>query len=163
MLSLLGSFQATLAGKTIAGFESDRVRALLAYLAVECDRPHRRETLTGLLWPDWPDTSALTNLRNSLANLRKAIGDRETAVPAISTNRRTLQFSFGRGQLGGCAHLPQPDRPGPGLSNAWKKASRSTADPFWKASDSKTARCLTNGSSGCATSFSASACLRWSG
>ena len=34
-LSLLGSFQATLDGKTIAGFESDRVRALLAYLAVE--------------------------------------------------------------------------------------------------------------------------------
>ncbi len=93
-LSLLGSFQATLDGKTIAGFESDRVRALLAYLAVECDRPHRRETLTGLLWPDWPDTSALTNLRNSLANLRKAIGDREAAVPAISANRETLQFNI---------------------------------------------------------------------
>ena len=97
MLSLLGSFQATLDGKTIAGFESDRVRALLAYLAVESDRPHRRETLTGLLWPDWPDTSALTNLRNSLANLRKAIGDREAAVPAISANRETLQFSMDGG------------------------------------------------------------------
>ena len=92
-LALLGSFQATLNGIMIAGFESDRVRALLAYLAVEPDRSHRRETLTGLLWPDWPDTSALTNLRNSLANLRKAIGDREAAIPTILANRETLQFN----------------------------------------------------------------------
>ncbi len=113
-LSLLGSFQATLDGKTIAGFESDRVRALLAYLAVESDRPHRRETLTGLLWPDWPDTSALTNLRNSLANLRKAIGDRESAVPAISANRETLQFNFSGGSwvdVHTFRSLTSPDQP----------------------------------------------------
>ncbi len=44
-LSLLGSFQATLDGRPITGFESDRVRGLLAYLAVEADRPHRRDDL----------------------------------------------------------------------------------------------------------------------
>ena len=47
-LSLLGSFQATLDGKPITGFKSNRVRALLAYLAVEADRQHRREVLARL-------------------------------------------------------------------------------------------------------------------
>ena len=49
ILSLLGTFQVTLDGQQVTGFKSDKVRALLAYLAVETDRPHRREVLAGLL------------------------------------------------------------------------------------------------------------------
>ena len=48
-LTLLGPFQASLDGQPITAFRYDKVRALLAYLAVESDRPHRRETLAGLL------------------------------------------------------------------------------------------------------------------
>jgi predicted ATPase/DNA-binding SARP family transcriptional activator len=92
-LLLLGSFQAALNEKPITDFESDRVRALLAYLAVETDRPHRREKLAGLVWPDWPHRSALTNLRNALANLRKAIGDRKIAEPVLIVDRETIQFN----------------------------------------------------------------------
>ena len=92
-LSLLGPFQVTLDGKTLTGFESDRVRALLAYLAVEANRPHRREGLAALLWPDWPQRSALTNLRNALSNLRKTIGDRKTAAPILLVSRETIQFN----------------------------------------------------------------------
>lgn len=92
-LSLLGSCQATLDGRPIAGFESDRVRALLAYLAVEAGRPHRRDKLVGLLWPDWPEPSASTNLRNALSNLRKAIGDREATFPVLLVDRETIQFN----------------------------------------------------------------------
>jgi DNA-binding SARP family transcriptional activator len=44
------------------GFESIKVRALLAYLAVEAKWPHRRKALAGLLWPDLPDETARTNL-----------------------------------------------------------------------------------------------------
>ena len=40
-LSLLGPLHAERAGARIRGFESNKVRALLAYLAVEADRPHR--------------------------------------------------------------------------------------------------------------------------
>ena len=46
--------------------------ALLVYLAVESERPHRRESLVGLLWPDYAERSARANLRHSLANLRSA-------------------------------------------------------------------------------------------
>ena len=82
-ISLLGSFQVTLDGEPVTGFESARVRALLAYLAVESDRPHRRETLAGLLWPNWPDRSARTNLRRALSNLRKAIQDHSAIPPYL--------------------------------------------------------------------------------
>ena len=40
-----GRFQVTLDSHPIASFESDKVRALLAYLAVEARRPHPREAL----------------------------------------------------------------------------------------------------------------------
>ena len=62
-LSLLGPLQVALGDRQVKGFKSNKVRALLAYLAVEADRPHRRETLAGLLWPEWPDRDALGNLR----------------------------------------------------------------------------------------------------
>jgi DNA-binding SARP family transcriptional activator/predicted negative regulator of RcsB-dependent stress response len=92
-LSLLGSFQAALDGKPITRFKSNRVRALLAYLAVEAERPHGREALAGLLWPDWPDREALSNLRYSLSDLRRAIGDREADPPFLLISRNNLQFN----------------------------------------------------------------------
>jgi DNA-binding SARP family transcriptional activator len=79
-LSLLGPFQVTLDGQPVTGFESAQV---LAYLAIEADRPHRRETLAGLLWPDWPDRAAISNLRHALANLRQTIGDRLARCPFL--------------------------------------------------------------------------------
>jgi DNA-binding SARP family transcriptional activator len=65
----------------VTSFKSNKVRALLAYLAVEVDRPHRREVLAGLLWLKWPDQDALSNLRYALSDLRQAIGDHSTQFP----------------------------------------------------------------------------------
>ena len=92
-LSLLGSFQATLDGEPIAGFEANKVRALLAYLAVRADLLHRREALAGLLWPERPDRAALSSLRNALANLRTAIGDRAAPTPFLLVTRETIRFN----------------------------------------------------------------------
>jgi DNA-binding SARP family transcriptional activator len=92
-LALLGPFQATLDGLPITAFESAKVRALLAYLAVEGERPHPRAALAGLLWPDWPERSALANLRYALANLREAIGDRAATPPFLLISRESLQFN----------------------------------------------------------------------
>jgi WD40 repeat protein/DNA-binding SARP family transcriptional activator len=107
-LSLLGTFQAALDGQPATGFESNKVRALLVYLAVEADRPHSRETLAGLLWPDYPDRSALNNLRSALANLRQAIGDRQAEPPFLLITRDTIQFNTASDyslDLSGLAHL----------------------------------------------------------
>lgn len=91
-LSLLGSFSAILDGKAIQAFESDKVRALLAYLAVEADRPHRREALTGLLWPEKPELTARHNLNQAIYNLRHALGERDLAASNLLTTPETVQF-----------------------------------------------------------------------
>jgi DNA-binding SARP family transcriptional activator len=53
-IRVLGPLQVTLDGESVGGFHSDKVRALLAYLCLKTERPHRREKLAGLLWPDLP-------------------------------------------------------------------------------------------------------------
>ncbi len=99
-LSLLGPFQVTLHGEPATGFESGKVRALLAYLAVEAHlhptgdrRPHTRTELAGLLWPDRPDQAAFASLRNALSNLRTATGDRHANPPFLQITHKTVQFN----------------------------------------------------------------------
>jgi DNA-binding SARP family transcriptional activator len=92
-ITCLGSFQVALDGQLVTGFKSAKVRALLTYLAVEADRPHLREVLAGLLWPDWPDRDALSNLRYALSDLRGAIGDRTAEPPFLLITRDSLQFN----------------------------------------------------------------------
>jgi DNA-binding SARP family transcriptional activator len=93
VLSLLVPFQVTLDGQAVSGFKSTKVRALLAYLAIEAHRPHYRETLAGLLWPERPERDARNNLRTALANLRQVIGDRTAAPPFLLITRDTIQFN----------------------------------------------------------------------
>ncbi|MCB9420977.1 MAG: winged helix-turn-helix domain-containing protein [Ardenticatenaceae bacterium] len=90
---LLGPFQVELFGEPVTSFSSDKVRALLAYLAAEADRPHRRDKLAGLLWSNSPQQTARTNLRRALADLRKAIGDHQADPPYLLITRQTIQFN----------------------------------------------------------------------
>ena len=92
-IRLLGSPEITLDEQPISGLESDKVRALLVFLAVAGARPFRREKLAALLWPDYPEYSARANLRRALSNLRKALGDREAAQPFLLVTRKTIQFN----------------------------------------------------------------------
>ena len=94
-LSLLGPFQAVVDGEPATGFATAKARALLAYLAVEADHAHTREALAALLWPDWPDRHALSNLRQALANLRATLHDRasDDANPLLLVSRETIQFN----------------------------------------------------------------------
>jgi DNA-binding SARP family transcriptional activator len=91
---LLGPFQVTVAGEVVTGFATDKGRALLAYLMVERDRPHRREALAGLLWPDYPEEAARASLRVALANVRQVIGDRDAPEKGyLEVSRQTIQFN----------------------------------------------------------------------
>jgi DNA-binding SARP family transcriptional activator len=95
-LSLLGALQITLNGKPISSFDSDKVRALFVYLAVEANHSHRREALAEMFWPDKPEGVGRNNLRQSLANLRKSIGDRDSESPFLISSRDQVQFSASR-------------------------------------------------------------------
>lgn len=79
-------------GRSAPKFLSDKVRALLIYLATEHARPFRREALAGLLWPNMPEAKARANLRRALANLRQVIADEDGRFLRIS--RQTLQFNL---------------------------------------------------------------------
>jgi DNA-binding SARP family transcriptional activator/predicted ATPase len=90
---LLGPPQIALDAEPITGFASDKVRALLAYLVVEAQQPHRREKLAGLLWPERPERSARGSLRQALANLRQVMSDHEATPPFFHITRQTIQFN----------------------------------------------------------------------
>ncbi len=89
----LGPLQVRVDGESVSGFASDKVRALLAYLSLAPDRPHRREALAGLLWPEFPERSARSSLRNALANLRRVIRDSSASPPFLHTTHQTIQFN----------------------------------------------------------------------
>jgi WD40 repeat protein/DNA-binding SARP family transcriptional activator len=93
VLSLLGGFQVTRAGVAIAAFESNKVRALLAYLAVEADRVHTRSVLAALLWPDHPEEMARANLRHVLRQLRQTLPDPDPDTPLLLTTHQTIQIN----------------------------------------------------------------------
>jgi len=61
-LTLLGRPEVVCGGMPLTGWSLQKSLALLSYLAVT-DRPHGREALAGLFWPDHPEANARSNLR----------------------------------------------------------------------------------------------------
>ena len=91
-LNLLGAFQAT-RDNTPLGFDTDKTRALLAYLAVEADRPHQRKFLAGLLWSDLPEDRALHSLRQALSALRRSLGEPPNGPTFLLIEREKVQLN----------------------------------------------------------------------
>src|SRR5262249_31639716 len=94
-LAMLGTFEVRCDGATIHDFRSQNIRLLLAYLAIESDRPHEREHLAALIWPDDPLDQALTNLRQTLHRLRQALEPDGTANTLLCISRQTVQLNPG--------------------------------------------------------------------
>lgn len=72
-IHLLGGFEVLLDGRPLSGFESQKVRALLAYLAMPRGAAHGRERLAALFWPEHEPASARSSLRQALYNLRSTL------------------------------------------------------------------------------------------
>ena len=82
-------------------FRTDKMRALLAYLAIHAERPFRRATLATLLWPDWLEADAKRNLRQSIHRL-KALLDKsapQLGQHLLTTTRQTIQLNQAALQL----------------------------------------------------------------
>jgi DNA-binding SARP family transcriptional activator len=91
-VALLGAMQVAAYGAPCR-FAYTRARALLAYLAVEADRPHERDELAGLLWPDLPNPAARTNLRQVLTNLGAVFAAVNADVLRLSRDQVELHRS----------------------------------------------------------------------
>jgi predicted ATPase/DNA-binding SARP family transcriptional activator len=74
-VQLLGSFQVSVNGRTIPPLRSRKGQWLLGLLVLRHGGQVRREWLAEQLWPDSPKQEALTSLRQSLADLKKALGE----------------------------------------------------------------------------------------
>lgn len=72
-IRLFGGFEVLADGRPLSGFESQKVRALLAYLAAQRGAPHGRERLAALFWPEHEPNSARSSLRQALYNLRSTL------------------------------------------------------------------------------------------
>jgi DNA-binding SARP family transcriptional activator len=89
-IQLLGRFSLTYAGKPIAGFSSERLQSLLAYLVLHRHAPQLRQHLAFLLWPDSSDTQSRGNLRKELHTLRQLLPNADTY---IQTDAKAMQWN----------------------------------------------------------------------
>ncbi|MCB0090092.1 MAG: hypothetical protein KDE54_19445 [Caldilineaceae bacterium] len=91
-LNLLGDFRARIDGTEITEFQSNRARALLAYVALHADRPLRRELLASLLWDADVGDRGLTNLRSTLRRVQNALQQKKNSAQFLLINRHSIQF-----------------------------------------------------------------------
>ncbi len=92
-LSILGSLFIQVDEEPLPESRAKKIEALLLYLAVENGRPHRRETLVGLFFPDMPDDMARANLRQTLSRLRRLLFDFDNDIPFLIQSRESVQFN----------------------------------------------------------------------
>lgn len=90
--SFLGVFLVTRSGAPVDTLRYDKVRCLLAWLVVESNRPHRRERLAALFWPDLPIARARQNLSQALYLVRKGLDPAARKPSCLAITSRTVQF-----------------------------------------------------------------------
>ena len=107
-LELLGSPEVTLDGAPIK-VDTRKAVALLAYLALS-GAERRRDSLAGLLWPEYEEGHARAALRRTLSALNRALGGRGLVVNRSSLGVRPDQLWVDverfRALLAGCAQHP---------------------------------------------------------
>ncbi len=99
-ITLFGSPSIMVDGRPVTGFPSSKVTALAYYLAAT-GRPHTRDALAGLIWPDYDSASAKRNLRGALYHLRKQLGD------FVSVNRQAAGFDLTQNVVVDCLRFEQ--------------------------------------------------------
>lgn len=68
-----------------------KAMGLLGYLAAEPNKPHSRELLATLFWPELDDTAARVNLRQVLSSLARSFQDALIESPIIA-DRQSISF-----------------------------------------------------------------------
>ena len=93
-LTLLGGFSLTRDGQ-VCHLAYEKGRALLAFLATEPNRSCSRARLAQLFWPHLSRDTALTNLRQVLLDLRKALDTGDTETSPLQVDRQAVRLLSG--------------------------------------------------------------------
>jgi adenylate cyclase len=97
-INVLGHFEARWSDGEPVGLVTKKAQALLAYLAVEHDRPHTREQLASLFWANTGDDRARHNLRQALSKIRHCCdcvvtsGGDSLAIDPASCSADVIEF-----------------------------------------------------------------------
>lgn len=89
-LTLLGGFGLRSADGRELALSTRKDRLLLAYLALNSERPLARDRLAGLLWGDRGEAQARDSLRQSLVAIRQAF--RQVGLDPIGSERDSVSF-----------------------------------------------------------------------
>jgi DNA-binding SARP family transcriptional activator len=92
-ITLFGPFHARVNGRALPRLRSRKGHGLLALLTLRAGRALDRAWLAGSLWPDSSDPQALANLRNTLKDLRHALGPEAGRLRSPTTRTLTLDLS----------------------------------------------------------------------
>src|SRR4051812_35723615 len=82
-IELFGGLRARHGNQVVTHFRTYKTGALLAYLSFHLGRPHRRETLVDLLWPDADLEAGRQSLNVALSALRRQLEDGETPTGSV--------------------------------------------------------------------------------
>lgn len=90
MIRCFGGFEVRHGDHVLTGFESQKVRGLLAYLLCHRHRHLSREFLASLFWPEKGEEAARRNLRQAVYNLKRVLPtlDDESADPILADRDR---------------------------------------------------------------------------
>jgi len=91
-LRLFAPFEATVQGRPLPPLHSRRSQWLLALLTLRPGQEVARDWLAGTLWPDSREAPVLANLRQSLTDLRRALGTEAWRIQ--SPTRQTLRLDL---------------------------------------------------------------------
>lgn len=91
-VQMLGRLAITRDGAAIDGLESRKVKELLCFLILNCQRPHQRESLASTLWSNTLTAQSRANLRKVLWQLQSAF-DQSAGEPSISIDPEWIQVS----------------------------------------------------------------------
>ena len=133
-LHLFGSPRILLNGAQVE-VDTRKATALLAYLAVT-GQPHQRDSLAGLMWSDYDQTSARAALRRTLSTLNKAL-----AGAYLESNRDSIGLAHGaeywldvhvfrEHTSAAAAHAHPTGTVCEGCINHWKAAADLYHEPF---------------------------------
>lgn len=100
----LGHFSCLSDRRRVKNFRTNKVKALLVYLATEqaftnWPLEHQRQKLMMLLWPDLPTRAAQANLRQTIFHLRRVIpesplSEESNAQPILVIDRHSIAINL---------------------------------------------------------------------
>jgi len=93
MIEMLGGLRAVAPERVVARFRTQKTGALLAYLAYHPERPHLREELIELLWPQEVPDASRNSLSTALWWLRQELNSPDAAL-ALVTTRTTVSLNM---------------------------------------------------------------------